>query len=153
MLLSGAPDVRARVKPHLEPMTGSVLELGDDPSRGAAFKLFGNMMLLVITGGLADVYALARSLDITPTEAHALFTAFNPGNMIAGRGKQMAEGVFTPANFELSMARKDLRLMTEEAARHGTTLDVVPAVATLFDRYLAAGHGSEDAGVVGSGAA
>jgi len=151
MLLSGEPSVRARVKPLLEPMTGKVVELGDDPTRGAAFKLLGNMMLLVITGGLADFFTFARSLGIKPTEAYALFSEFNPGNMIQGRGKQMAEGISSPPSFELSMARKDLRLMVEEAARHRATLDVLPAVGSLFDRYIAAGHGSEDAGVVGSG--
>jgi 3-hydroxyisobutyrate dehydrogenase len=152
MLLSGPPDVRARVKPRLELMTGKVVELGDDPGRAAAFKLFGNMMLLVITGGLADVYALGRSLGIDPKDAFALFSEFNPGNAIQGRGKKMAEGDYTPT-FELSMARKDLRLMVDEAARHGSKLDVVPCVAALFDRYIKAGFGDKDPSVVGSGLA
>jgi 3-hydroxyisobutyrate dehydrogenase-like beta-hydroxyacid dehydrogenase len=65
----------------------------------------------------------------------------------------MAEGKFMPPSFELTMARKDLRLMTDEAARHGTKLDVVPAVGELYDRYIKAGFGSEDSGVVGSGRA
>ena len=149
MLLSGDPNVRARVKPLLEPMTGKVLELGDDPARAAAFKLFGNMMLLTIVGGLADLYKLGRSLGIAPNDAHALFNEFNPGGAIGARGKSMAEGDFTP-NFELAMARKDLRLMIDEAARHGSALDVVPSVATLFDRFIQAGLGREDVGVVGS---
>jgi len=153
MLLSGDPAVRARVKPLLAPLTGKILELGDDPARAAAFKLFGNLMLLVIAGGLADVYKLSRSLGIDPKDAHALFTEFNPGNAIQGRGKAMAEGIFSPPSFELTMARKDLRLMDDEAARHGDKLDVVPAVGALMERYIAAGYGSEDAGVVGSGRA
>jgi 3-hydroxyisobutyrate dehydrogenase len=153
MLLSGDPAVRARVKPLLAPLTGKIIELGDDPTRAAAYKLFGNLMLLVIAGGLADVYKLSRSLGIDPKDAHALFSEFNPGNAIQGRGKQMAEGIFTPPSFELTMARKDLRLMEEEAARHGDKLDVAPAVGTLMERYIAAGYGSEDAGVVGSGRA
>jgi len=44
-----------------------------------------------------------------------LFSEFNPGNMIQGRGKQMARGISSPPSFELSMARKDLRLMVEES--------------------------------------
>ena len=152
MLLSGDPAIRARVKPLLAPMTGKILEFGDDPSRAAAFKLFGNMLLLIITGGLADVYKLGRSLGVDPKDAFQLFTEFNPGNGIQGRGKLMAEGDFTPS-FELTMARKDLRLMMDEAARHGEKLDVVPGVAALMDRYIAAGFGSDDAAVVGSGRA
>ena len=152
MLLSGDPQVRARVKPLLAPMTGKILELGDDPTRGASFKLFGNMMLLVITGGLADVYKLGRALGIDPKDAFTLFTEFNPGNAIPGRGKKMADGDFTPT-FELTMARKDLRLMEDEAARHGTKLDIVPYVGALYDRYIAAGFGDRDPSVVGSGKA
>ena len=153
MLLSGAPATRARVRPLLEPMTGKVVEFGDDPSHGAAFKLFGNMMLITVVGGLADLYQLGRSLGIEPKEAFTLFDAFNPGNAIPARGKSMAEGKFSPASFEATMARKDLRLMIEEAGRHGTQLDVVPALAGVLDRYIAAGHGSDDFSVVGSGKA
>ncbi len=153
MLLSGDPAVRERAKPRLAPMTGKILDLGDDPTRAASFKLFGNMMLLIITGGLADVYKLGRSLGIDPKDAFALFGEFNPGLAVQGRGKMMADGAFTPPNFELTMARKDLRLMVDEAARHGAKLDVVPAVGLLYDRYIAAGFGSEDSAVVGSGRA
>jgi 3-hydroxyisobutyrate dehydrogenase len=153
MLLSGDPQVRERVKPLLAPMTGKIVELGDDPTRAASFKLFGNMLLLVITGGLADVYKFARALGIDPKDAFSLFNEFNPGNAVPMRGKMMAEGTFTPPSFELTMARKDLRLMVDEAARHGEKLDVVPGVGALYDRYIAAGFGSEDAAVVGSGRA
>lgn len=147
ILLSGPEDLRARVRPDLETMTGKVLELGDDPARGASFKLFGNLMLLVIAGGLADVYKLGRSLGVAPRDAFALFTEFNPGGTIAGRGKAMAEENYEPS-FELTMARKDLRLMMDEIAHNGAQLDVVPAVAALFDRYIAAGHGAQDVGVI-----
>ena len=51
------------------------------------------------------------------------------------------------------MARKDLRLMVDEAARHGAKLDVVPAVGALMDRYIAAGFGGDDSGVIGAGKA
>ncbi len=153
MLLSGDPAIRERVKPQLAPMTGKIVELGDDPTRAASFKLFGNMMLLVVIAGLADVYKLSRSLGIDPKDAFTLFSEFNPGNAIGGRGKTMAEGKFSPPNFELTMARKDLRLMIDEAARHGAKLDVLPGIGELMDRYIAAGHGSEDSSVIGSGRA
>lgn len=153
MLVSGDPAVRERVKARFAPMTGKILDYGDDPARAAAFKLFGNMMLLVVTGGLADVYKFGRSLGIEPADVFSLFTEFNPGNAVQGRGKVMADGKFDEPSFELTMARKDLRLMEEEAARHGTTLDVVPAVGALQDRYIAAGFGAKDSSVVGSGKA
>ena len=153
ILISGDPALRTAVTPLVAPMTGKVLDLGDDPTRAASFKLFGNLMLLVITGGLADMFALARSLKIDPRDARALFDEFNPAGAVGARSKMIAEERFQPASFELAMARKDARLMIEEAGRHGSTLDVLPAVAALMDRYLAAGYASEDSGIVGSGRA
>ncbi len=147
MMLSGDPAVRARVKPMLEPMTGTVLELGDDPSRAAAFKLFGNMMLVFTASGFADMYRFAESLGIKPSEAHQLFSTFTLNGAVNVRGKAMANGDYTPL-WELSMARKDVRLMLEEAQRHGAQLAVLPTIASFFDRYVKAGHGGEDVGVV-----
>ena len=46
MLLSGDPDQCARVLPELERMTGKVVQLGPQPERAAAFKLFGNLAFL-----------------------------------------------------------------------------------------------------------
>ena len=149
MLLSGAPDVRARVKPLLAPMTGTVLELGDDPARASAFKLMGNMMLVFVITGLADVYRFADGLGISAPEAHALFDTFKLTGAVDIRGKAMANGDFTP-QWELSMARKDVRLMREEAQRHGVELPALGEIDALFGRYENAGRGGEDVGVVAS---
>jgi hypothetical protein len=54
---------------------------------------------------------------------------------------------FSPA-WELTMARKDVRLMLEEGARHGVHYDVLPQIAKFFDRAIAAGHGAQDLGTV-----
>ncbi len=153
MLLSGDPDVRARIAPLLEPMTGKLIDLGDEPGRAAAFKLFGNLVILVMSGGLADMFVLARALDIDPKEARTLFDEFNPAGAVGARAKAIADERFQPPSFELTMARKDARLMIDEAARHGATLDVVPALAALQDRYIAAGFGGDDAGIIASGRA
>lgn len=147
MLVSGPPERVATVRPLVEPMTGKLVHVGAGDERAAAFKLFGNMMLVFIVSGLADMYRFAQSLGISPVEAHALFADFKPTGAIDVRGKNMAEGNFSPA-WELTMARKDVRLMLEEGARHGVTYDVLPQIAAFFDKAIAAGHGSEDVGAV-----
>ena len=45
MLVSGAQARHDALLPELKKMTGQVVYLGEDPSRAAAFKLFGNMTL------------------------------------------------------------------------------------------------------------
>lgn len=42
------------------------------------------------------------------------------------------------------MARKDLRLMVEEAARGGQQLAMIPALAALLDAGIARGEGALD---------
>ncbi len=145
MLCSGPRQRFASAEQALRAMTGDVWYLGERPDLAAAYKLFGNALLLVIVGGLADVFQLASALGIPATEAHSLFARFKPAGVIDSRGKNMAEGKFK-LTFELAMARKDLRLMIEAAA--GSPLALLPALAARFDEVIAQGHGGEDVGVI-----
>jgi len=147
MLVAGPQTLLERVRPALERMTGTVRYMGDRPDAAAAYKLFGNMMIMFILSGVADVLALARSVGVEAADAVSLFDDFNPAGQIAMRGRRIAAGDFTPM-FELSVARKDVRLMLETAAAHGETLAVLPAIAARFDNVLAAGHGNEDVSVI-----
>lgn len=148
MLVAGAEPVFERVRPDLERMTGTVRYLGERPDIAAAYKLFGNMEIMFVVSGLADIYALARGLDIDPRDAHHVFDGFDPGTQIRTRGKRMAEQDFVPPMFELSAARKDIRLMLETASATGASLHVLPAIAERFDAVIARGHGADDLGSI-----
>ena len=145
MLAAGPQATFARAEAALGAMTGRVDYLGERPDLAAANKLFGNAMILTICGGLADVYAMAASLGIEATAAHALFGMFNPVGVLAYRGAAMARGDYTPT-FELTMARKDARLMIETA--RGRELAVLPAIARRMDVLIERGFGSDDMGVL-----
>jgi 3-hydroxyisobutyrate dehydrogenase-like beta-hydroxyacid dehydrogenase len=58
----------------------------------------------------------------------------------------MAKGNYNPS-FELTMARKDVRLMLETAGDR--PMAVLPSVATRMDQLIAAGHGADDCCVLG----
>jgi 3-hydroxyisobutyrate dehydrogenase len=47
------------------------------------------------------------------------------------------------------MARKDTQLFLDAAAKGGTNLAVVPAIAAEMDRWIAKGHGNNDWTVIG----
>ncbi len=147
MLVSGDDERVAKVRPVVEPMTGKLVHVGAGDERAAAFKLFGNMMLVFVVSGLADVYKFARALGISPTEAHGLFADFKITGAVDVRGKNMAEGNFEPA-WELTMARKDVRLMLEEGALHGVHFNTLGQIADVFDAAIDAGHGRQDVGAV-----
>ena len=66
--------------------------------------------------------------------------------MVAGRGVNMSKGNFN-ASFELTMARKDVRLMLEAVGDR--PMAALPAIAARMDQLIEAGHGTKDASVLG----
>lgn len=144
MLVSGE---RARVeaaRQYLEQMTGKVVDLGERVDAAAAFKLLGNLFLMFVTSGLADFFMLARATGVDPRAAATLFEHFNPGLSLGARIDRMIGGDWSKASWELAMARKDARLMMEEADRASSPLHVVPAIAARMDELIAAGEGKSD---------
>ena len=144
ILCSGDPARAERLRPALEKMTGKLLYLGPEPDRAAAFKLFGNLFLMFMTAGVAEVLTLAKALDVKPEEAMILFDTFNPGLSLGARIKRVLAAEFDKPSWELAMARKDARLMLEEAARHDVPLPMLPAIAATMDRFLERGHAHSD---------
>jgi len=145
MLVSGPQPVFESLRDALATMTGDVWYLGEQGDLAAAYKIFGNSMLFVIAAGVSDVFAMAKGLGIAPADALAVFSKFQPGGLITSRGKKMARGDFS-ATFEMTMARKDLRLMIEVAGAH--PMVVLPAIAEAMDRAIANGHGQDDLGAI-----
>jgi 3-hydroxyisobutyrate dehydrogenase-like beta-hydroxyacid dehydrogenase len=145
ILVSGPKAVFDPVRAHLEAMTGEVWYVGERGDLAAAYKLFGNSMLFAIAAGIADVLAMAKALDVPPLDAMSVFSKFQVGGALKARGEKMARGDFS-ASFELTMARKDVRLMIEAAASQ--PLMVLPHIAKRMDAAIAKGRGSEDMGVI-----
>jgi 3-hydroxyisobutyrate dehydrogenase len=146
MMVAGEEATFHRVHVALAAMTGDLWYLGSDLRRAASFKLIGNSTLIALAAGLADTFALARSLGVTAGDAHELLSRLKPGGAIDVRGRRMAEGDFR-ATFELSMARKDMALMLDSLA--DAPLAALRAIATRADELIARGHGGDDLGVLG----
>jgi 3-hydroxyisobutyrate dehydrogenase len=145
MLVSGPQGLFDTIRPGLEQMTGEVWYFGERGDLAAAYKIFGNSMIFTITAGIADVLAMAKHVGIAPADAAALFSRFRIGGIIPMRAEKMAQGDLS-ATFELTMARKDIRLMIEAAG--GEPLTVLPAIAARMDEAIAAGHGKHDMGAI-----
>ncbi|HVJ90268.1 MAG TPA: NAD(P)-dependent oxidoreductase [Labilithrix sp.] len=144
MLVSGERTRVEAARPHLEQMTGKLVDLGERVDAAAAFKLLGNLFLMFMTTGLAEFFTLAQAMNVDPTSAAALFQHFNPGLTIGARIDRMLAGQWSTPSWELAMARKDARLMEEEATRAGSPLRVLPTIAARMDELIAEGHGMSD---------
>jgi len=152
MLVSGARDRVERVKPILATMTGKVLDFGERADAAAAFKLMGNTFLMGFTAGIAEMLAVGKACGIAADEAVGLFAHFNPGVATEARARRIAGGDYAQPSWELAMARKDARLVADEAAAAGVALMVVPGVAARMDEMIARGHGHDDWCVIGKDA-
>jgi 3-hydroxyisobutyrate dehydrogenase len=144
MLVSGDPARVEVVRHALEQMTGKLVELGPRVEVAAAFKLMGNLFLMFVTTGLADFLMMAKATGVAPEEAVKLFDAFNPGTTIGARIKRMLDAKWDEPSWELAMARKDARIMLEEAERAQVELAVLPAIAKRMDAVIGEGHGGSD---------
>lgn len=144
ILVAGPRGRFERVESALSKMTGTVWFVGERPDAAAAFKLFGNSLILTITGGVADMLIMAKHLGIEPSDAYELLQHFNPAMTLEYRGKKMAQGDFK-TSFALTMARKDVGLMLEAG---GDELGLLPALAERMEQLIARGHGGADVGVL-----
>jgi 3-hydroxyisobutyrate dehydrogenase len=148
MLASGDKALFDRLEPELSKMTGKLQYLGADPNGAASYKLLGNLFLTFLTDGLVETMTLAKALGIPRADLSNLFEWFNPGAFVGARLKRILKGGFENPSWELSMARKDVRLMLEAAQAGGQPLPVLPAIATLMDQWIAKGHGNHDWSVI-----
>ncbi|MFO0681722.1 MAG: NAD(P)-binding domain-containing protein [Sandaracinus sp.] len=140
MLLSGPPADEKALRPLLETMTGKVIYLGEAPDKAAKIKLTGNGMLVMLTAAMGDLFRMGEAAGLGTEDVLALFDQFAPTP--AGMGRRALSAGKGPVGFELTMARKDVRLMIETAGEN--RLVVLPAIAAEMDRAIAAGHGAED---------
>lgn len=145
ILAAGPTALYESVKDALGRMAVRVEYFGERPDLAAAYKLMGNAFIIGMGALLSDVFSIAKGSDIAPTDALKLLEFFNPGNILQGRGRTMAAGTFE-ASFELTMARKDIRLMMETAGN--LPLAVLPSLAARMDAVIAEGHGASDFAVI-----
>ncbi len=145
MLLAGPTEDEAALRPALEAMTGRLIYLGEAPDKAAKVKLTGNGMLIMLTAAMGDLFEMGRAGGLGTDDILALFEQFSPTPVAMGR-RAMAAGT-GPVGFELTMARKDVRLMIEMAGGPAR-LGVLPAIAAAMDRAVEAGHGGDDFAII-----
>lgn len=144
MMVSGDQDVIKKIEAHLSRMTGKLWNLGDQPEKAASIKLLGNLFHIGLTGTISDMVSLAGTLNVNLTELGPLLDLLNPAVVAQGRIRKITSNTFDQPSWELSMARKDARLMVEQASSGKKSLMVIPAVAVKMDQWLEKGHAKDD---------
>lgn len=144
ILLFAAPQDEAEALTEtFRPMTGQVWYVGDRPDLAAVYKLLGNATFVGLSGLMGDLLSVGQAQGLTPSQVFALFDTFRPGAALPAIGSRVAKATQVAPSFELTMARKDVRLMLD-AAGGPEGLIVLPAVAEAMDEALAQGLGARD---------
>jgi 3-hydroxyisobutyrate dehydrogenase-like beta-hydroxyacid dehydrogenase len=149
ILAAGPQALFDAVHPALDRMAERVQYLGERPDLAAVTKLCGNAFIIGISAVVADVLAVAHGASLSPDAALDVIGFFNPSAIITGRGRNMAKRDYA-ASFELTMARKDVRLMLETVG--DVPLSVLPGIASRMDALIADGHGEQDLAILGTDA-
>ena len=145
MMVAGPQALFELAKTELAQMTGRLEYLGERADLAAVHKLFGNAMIISMSCIVADILTIAKASGVQGEDAINLLGLLDLNAMVAGRGKNMAQGNFA-LSFELAMARKDVRLMLETTGE--LPMSVLPGIAQRMDQLIAQGHSAEDATVV-----
>ena len=144
MMISGDQSLIKQIEPELSKMTGRLWNLGEDPAKAAAIKLLGNLFHIGLVGVITDMLTLAETLHVPAADLPALFEVLNPAGVARARLKKIDGKTFDQPSWELSMSRKDARLMIEQAENSGKNLLVIPAVAGKMDVWIKKGHSNDD---------
>ncbi len=145
ILVAGPRALFETVHDALSRMAEHVRFVGERADLAAAHKLMGNCYILGLAALVSDVMTIGVGASVSPDDALELLGTFNASSIIGGRGKKMAQGDFA-ASFELTMARKDVRLMMETAG--DLPLSLLPSLADRMDALIDLGHGAQDFSVV-----
>jgi 3-hydroxyisobutyrate dehydrogenase len=133
------------VHAELARMSARVEYFGERPDLAAVYKLVGNAFVVGINALVADVFAIGAGAGVSSADALKILDFFNPSGVIGARGKKMVEKDYEPT-WELTMARKDVRLMIETADDY--PLAALDGIAERMDALIAEGRGSDDLAVI-----
>lgn len=146
ILASGPRALFEAVEEDLSRMAARVEYFGERADLAAVYKLCGNALIIGLNGLAADVLAISSGAGVDAGESMRVLELFDVASVLAGRGKNMVARDYSPA-FELTMARKDVRLMLETAGER--PLAVLPGIAARMDALIATGSGADDLAVIG----
>lgn len=145
MLCAGPMALQEVLVPELKRMTGELVQLGDDVTKPATLKLVGNSFIIGVCAVLSDALAVAKGGGIEPKDVMGFVGSFPLANIVNMRGAKMLAGDYS-ASFELSMARKDVRLMEETAGKW--PLATLPGLGKRMDALITQGHAQKDLGAL-----
>lgn len=145
ILVAGDLPALERVRPVLEVLGQQIWYLGETPEQANATKLAVNFMIgsaiatMGEAAGLVEGYGVDKKLFIDLISS-TVFSA----PVYKGYGKSIAEDVYEPAGFKLSLGLKDIRLTLDAGGAVQAKMPLATTIRDLHDDSLAHNEGQLD---------
>jgi 3-hydroxyisobutyrate dehydrogenase-like beta-hydroxyacid dehydrogenase len=144
IVVAGEEKAVARARPVLEPMARGISVVGKEPHLAHAVKLGGNFLISAMIHALSEAFVFAEAQGIgAETFLETVNSALFQSPFYAAYGKVMLHPPETPGA-TVVLGAKDLRLLREAAAAHGTRLSLADTMAEIFAEARRLGMGDED---------
>lgn len=147
IMVGGAPDVFARVRPLFEVMGSNIVHVGENGA-GQVCKSCNQIVVGATIAGVAEAVLLAQASGVDPRKVReALLGGFAGSRILEVHGLRMIEGDYTPG-FKSSLHRKDMRILLESVRELDLSLATAAMVAQWLDVLEGAGLGEADSAAI-----
>jgi 3-hydroxyisobutyrate dehydrogenase-like beta-hydroxyacid dehydrogenase len=144
IVVAGAEDVIARVRPLLEALSRGISVIGPEPRQAHALKLGGNFMISAMIHALGEAFVYAEGQGIAAqTFLETVNSALFQSPFYAAYGNVMLNPPPQPGA-TIELGAKDLRLLREAASARHTGLSLADNLAEVFAQARQAGLENED---------
>lgn len=144
IMASGAPEVFRRLDPVLSAIAAKVYELGDEPGKGAAFKIVNQLLAGVHIAAACEAITFAKAMDLDIARVYEVITA-SAGNswMFENRVPHVLEGDYSPRS-AVDIFTKDLGIVSDIGRALKFPTPVAATALQMFVMTAAAGMGRDD---------
>jgi 3-hydroxyisobutyrate dehydrogenase-like beta-hydroxyacid dehydrogenase len=150
IIAAGAEIDVDRCRPVLDVLGRKTFVIGTDPPAANLVKLAANMLTAASLEMLGEIIALLRKRNIDPELALGIFTATMFGSRVHKiYGEKIVHERYTPSNFALPLALKDVRLALAEAEAAAVPMPSVNVVRDRLVAGIARGHKNLDWSALG----
>jgi 3-hydroxyisobutyrate dehydrogenase-like beta-hydroxyacid dehydrogenase len=144
-IMVGAPAAEfARIEPVLAAMGGTIYHLGDTGA-GSIAKLAVNNIIYALGNAIAESLVVAERAGLDRARVYEVFeNSAIAAPMVRYRHDAYLDPQGTEAAFALTLAHKDLGLITDLAASVGVPVEQAAANLSLVGKAVDAGLGAND---------
>jgi L-threonate 2-dehydrogenase len=144
ILASGSRAAFAKARPALDAMAAKIYELGDEPGRGAAFKMINQLLAGVHIAAACEAITFAAKQGLELQKVYEVITA-SAGNswMFENRVPHVIEGDYRPRS-AVDIFVKDLGIVQDMARGAQFPVPLAAAALQMFLMTAGAGMGGDD---------